>query len=110
MKLAVNKEQLIVASTGDSLLIDDLQSIVRIRSQIRRDAQRWARQGLVFEGVSCDRVETTDDVYIVRGSGYELRTTRRDGFWSVDALQKAASDEWTEHATSPTRSVEQQPE
>jgi hypothetical protein len=106
----VNNEHYVVASTGDSLRIDGPQNTVRIRSQMRSDAHRWARQGLVFEGVLCDRVETSADLYLVNGSGYELRTTRRDGFWPVDALQKAASDEWTEHATSPTRPVEQQPE
>ena len=67
----MNEQRLNVASTGDSLLADDHQNIVRIRSQIQRDAQRWARQGVVFEGVSCDRVGTTVDVYLVKGNGYE---------------------------------------
>jgi hypothetical protein len=96
--MKLTDQRWVVASTGDCLRVSAEFPLNRIREQIQRDASRWARQGLTFDGVSCDRDESAADVYVVDGKGYQLRTTRRDGFWPVDALQCAASDDWNSNS------------
>lgn len=85
-----------IGATDDVVTTHDDVPPGRMRDRLRRDAARWSKQGLTFEGVTCDLLPGTVDCYVVKGDGYELRTTAGNGYWPVDALARASQADWTE--------------
>ena len=93
-----------VDSTADRLHTDDDIPPGKMRERMRRDATRWARQGLVFEGVRVDRdpaASSSTPSYVIAGDGYRLHMLQRDGHWPVDALTRASQDDWSEVTSAP---------
>jgi hypothetical protein len=86
-----------VDSTGDRLVTaDEKEPVGRIRDRMRRDATRWAKQGLTFEGVNFERSDSGDH-YVIKGDGYELHTPIPEGCPPLsDALHRASLNDWTE--------------
>ena len=87
-----------VGASEDRLETDDDVPLRRLRDRVRSDSKRWARTGLVFEGVESDFLPGSLDEFVITGQGYRLFGRRRDGYWPVDALLKAAVDDWNELA------------